>query len=756
MSERKYFTVVTDKGQSKIAQAVAGGQKLNITTFVVGDANGQYYTPTSDMTAIKNEVWRGTISKMEILQDAQKLLRITTVIPAEVSGFVIREMGLLDETGELVAIGNSPDMPKVALQDGASIELKLVMRLAVKNTEALSFTIDPHTVIMTKDMLDTHDVDENAHHELFEGKADKTTMNTELGKKANSSHNHSASDINSGTLPIDRGGTGNTTGNAATATKLQTARTITLSGDITGSATFDGSANKTIATTLKNSGVAAGTYGADLKALAVATWISNNRGLHSTTATSTWTAKQDCTVSFRYTVSSESVSYDYLNITANGTQILANTGGTASTNTLSATLKTGQALVFNYRKDGSNNTNEDCAKISEVKVTPTGGSATNVTTAIFSSFFTATNGVYGFLPLIELQKKSVAGGSGTNGFTLPCVTVDAKGRVTSAIEVFIMPADGGGMTKSEIDNVMKGTGTGDNNVALGNNSLSQNTTGYQNTAIGVSALEKNKTGLRNVAIGVATLTSNTEGAYNTAIGNNALCMSTAGKDNVAIGIESLYYNTGDENTAVGNHTLELVEGYKNVAIGFYAMRSSGQGNLNTAIGYKALTNNTNYSNCTGLGANSSVTGSNQVQLGDSSVTVYAQKALVTRSDARDKIDIEDSPLGLNFIMKLRPVKYRMNSREAYFEEGKERDFTATNDGSKAGKRPHYGLIAQEVKQSMNELGVDFAGYLDSKVDGGEDVLSLGYTEFIAPMIKAIQQQQQMIEQLQKEIEKLKG
>ncbi len=115
MATRKYFTVVTDIGQSKIAEAVAGGQKLNITTFVVGDGNGSYYTPTSDMTSIKQEVWRGTISEADMIQDTQKILRITTVIPAEVSGFVVREMGLLDETGELIAIGNSPDMPKVSL-----------------------------------------------------------------------------------------------------------------------------------------------------------------------------------------------------------------------------------------------------------------------------------------------------------------------------------------------------------------------------------------------------------------------------------------------------------------------------------------------------------------------------------------------------------------------------------------------------------------------------------------------------------------
>lgn len=551
MAERKYFTIVTGKGQIKIANAMVYGQKLNISTVVVGDGNGTYYVPTSDMTSIKNEVWRGTISKTEILQDAQKIIRITTVIPAEVSGFVVREIGLLDEDGELVAIGNVPDLPKVALQDGASTELKLVMRLAVKNTEVFSFTIDPHTVIMTKDMLDMHDIDENAHQELLDKKADKTTMTTELDKKvdktamatelekkANTNHTHNyagsssaggsatsavklqttrtidgmnfngsanithfgvcstAADVaektvslsgfvltegarvavffaNSNTHSNPKLNVNSTGAKAiscikgswapvgqweanqivefvyysshwimitANARRLYTARTLALGGDVTGSTSFDGSANKTITATLANSGVKAGTYGANVMKLALSTWISNNRGLHSTTATSTWTAKQDFSLSFRYTVSSESASYDYLNITAAGTQILANTGGTATTNTLTTTLKTGQTIIFNYRKDGSNNTNEDCAKISEVKVTPTGGSATTVTTANFGTYFTATNGAYAFLPLVELQNKFEAGGAGTNGFTLPCVTVDTKGRVTSANEVFIMPS----------------------------------------------------------------------------------------------------------------------------------------------------------------------------------------------------------------------------------------------------------------------------------------------------------------------------
>ena len=843
MAERKYFTIITDKGQIKIANAMVYGQKLNISTVVVGDGNGTYYVPTSDMTSIKNEVWRGTISKTEILQDAQKIIRITTVIPAEVSGFVVREIGLLDEDGELVAIGNVPDLPKVALQDGASTELKLVMRLVVKNTEVFSFTIDPHTVIMTKDMLDMHDIDENAHQELLDKKADKTTMTTELDKKvdktamatelekkANTNHTHNyagsssaggsatsavklqttrtidgmnfngsanithfgvcstAADVaektvslsgfvltegarvavffaNSNTHSNPKLNVNSTGAKAiscikgswapvgqweanqivefvyysshwimitANARRLYTARTLALGGDVTGSTSFDGSANKTITATLANSGVKAGTYGPlELVTKNNGTvWVSNNVGLHSTSAVCTWKAKQACKVSFRWKVSSESVQYDYLNITAAGTQILANTGGaTEQTGTLTATLAANQTLVFTYRKDGGGNNGQDRAEISEVKY---GAGTADPSTIIYEnnveSYFEITNGTYGFYPAIPI----------------PNITVDAKGRITKEQTVYITPSPKsitGFIKKADIDRIMVGAGTGSSNTAVGINTLYKNTTGASNIANGYNALCENTTGYNNTANGYRALYRNTTGYNNTSNGCSTLYSNTKGCNNTAVGCNALTLNT----IAGGN-----------TAIGCDSLSSNTTGHSNTAIGHLALRSLTTYYNCTGLGANSAVTGSNQVQLGDTAVTVYAQKALVTRSDARDKLDIEDSPLGLNFIMKLRPRKYRMNSREAYFEEGEERDFTATNDGSKAGKRPHYGLVAQEVKETMNELGIDFAGYLDSKIDGGEDVLSLGYTEFIAPMIKAIQQQQQMIEQLQKEIELLKG
>jgi hypothetical protein len=303
----------------------------------------------------------------------------------------------------------------------------------------------------------------------------------------------------------------------------------------------------------------------------------------------------------------------------------------------------------------------------------------------------------------------------------------------------------------------KGGGTISSNIAIGINALTSNTTGSGNTANGENAL-----------------TSNINGSFNTAIGSLSLESNTSGLSSVAIGRASLRVSNGNSNTAVGVTSLrENTTGLENTAIGYQSGYSNITGNQNTAIGNDALYANTAFSNCSGLGNNSAVTGSNQVQLGNSSTTTYAYGAVQNRSDVRDKSDVRDTTLGLEFVNALRPVDFKWDMREDYraeepvapsedaTEEEKAAYETAkakwledvklaniTHDGSKKRNRFHHGLIAQEVKAVIDAKGIDFGGFQDHSLKGGDDVLSIGYNELIAPLIKAIQELSAKIEILE--------
>ena len=235
---------------------------------------------------------------------------------------------------------------------------------------------------------------------------------------------------------------------------------------------------------------------------------------------------------------------------------------------------------------------------------------------------------------------------------------------------------------------------------------------------------------------------------------------TVGKGNgpsgARLGVDALASNTtGQSNTAIGYWALvSNTTGSTNTAIGSTALNSQTTATGNTAIGYAAITNSANYSNIVGLGAQTEVTGNNQVQLGKSNTTTYAYGAVQNRSDVRDKADIRDTQLGLKFISSLRPVDFKWDMREDYrpdplpgnaTEEERAAHLESaklaniTHDGSKKRNRYHHGLIAQEVKAVLDAQGIDFGGYQDHKIAGGDDVLSIGYDELIAPLIKAVQE-----------------
>lgn len=230
---------------------------------------------------------------------------------------------------------------------------------------------------------------------------------------------------------------------------------------------------------------------------------------------------------------------------------------------------------------------------------------------------------------------------------------------------------------------------------------------------------------------------------------------TTGEDNSAFGDRVLErLTTGSNNSGFGSGSLRsIVSGGANTTNGSQALRSLTGGDKNTAIGAFALAfytngaNATSLTNSTGIGCLSKVSGDNQVQLGDSTTTTYAYGAVQDRSDIRDKADIEVTPLGLDFICKVNPVQYRWDYRDDYISIDKEtgKATTLEKDGSKKRSRLHQGVIAQQVKEVIDELGVDFGGYQDHSLSGGCDVKSIGYQEFIPPLIKAIQELKAEIE-----------
>lgn len=131
--------------------ALSQERKLGITYFAVGDGGGSFYTPTTDMTKLKNEVWRSEVSKCYISEESENVIVAEAVIPSNIGGFTIREMGIFDVDGTLIAIGNTPDTQKVKVMDGVVHELELMMNIAISNADNIELTVNPNVITATKE-----------------------------------------------------------------------------------------------------------------------------------------------------------------------------------------------------------------------------------------------------------------------------------------------------------------------------------------------------------------------------------------------------------------------------------------------------------------------------------------------------------------------------------------------------------------------------------------------------------------------------
>jgi hypothetical protein len=278
--------------------------------------------------------------------------------------------------------------------------------------------------------------------------------------------------------------------------------------------------------------------------------------------------------------------------------------------------------------------------------------------------------------------------------------------------------------------------TASGNTANGYQALYSATDGQSNTATGHSALRFNTGGISNNATGSGALYSNTTGNQNTAIGHIALYSNTNGYHNTANGYRALMANTtGNYNTATGSSALRFnTNGYHNTANGYRALYSNTTGTKNTATGYYAGNTNTTGTNNTFLGNNAvntagGVTASDTIVLGNSSVTTLrCQTATISAlSDARDKKDVIDIPLGLDFLNDLRPVKFTWNQRDRGRID-----------------LPDSGFIAQEALETVMNYDADWFGLVDHQ---NPEHFELSPAKLIPVLVKAVQELSQQNQEL---------
>lgn len=170
-NKREYKTLITAIGKAKIAAAVHGSGKVNITQAAVGDGNGNYYIPTADMTTLVNEVWRGDIAGKWINEQSSNMADVKVILPADVGGFTVREAALFDEYGDMIAICNIPDTEKAVITTGAAGTLTIIMHIVLTDVDVVEFTVDPHLDVVTaadvEAAIQRHNADQNAHEAKF-------------------------------------------------------------------------------------------------------------------------------------------------------------------------------------------------------------------------------------------------------------------------------------------------------------------------------------------------------------------------------------------------------------------------------------------------------------------------------------------------------------------------------------------------------------------------------------------------------------
>lgn len=151
MADEQFYTILTNKGKAKIANATLLNSNVTLTTLKVGDGNGAYYNPTEEQTDLKNVVHTCQVGSISIDKKNPNWVVVETIIPGSVGGFIIREIGLFDTEGDMIAVGKYPETYKPVVANGASKDLNVRTIFEVSNAENVTLNINPSVIIATKE-----------------------------------------------------------------------------------------------------------------------------------------------------------------------------------------------------------------------------------------------------------------------------------------------------------------------------------------------------------------------------------------------------------------------------------------------------------------------------------------------------------------------------------------------------------------------------------------------------------------------------
>ncbi len=323
--------------------------------------------------------------------------------------------------------------------------------------------------------------------------------------------------------------------------------------------------------------------------------------------------------------------------------------------------------------------------------------------------------------------------------------------------------------------------SGFRNTGIGYKSLLNNTTGWWNDAFGYKTLYSNTTGSDNMAVGHAVLFSNTTGIHNVGVGNDAIVSNTTGGGNSVVGYGALYFNNdpigyntamgynamwastiGSFNTAIGRSSLTNTTGTYNTALGDNSGGNNTSGSNNTFIGSSADASVNSLTNATAIGYQASVSANNTMVLGNNSITALKcnVQTITALSDGRFKTDIRKDVPGLDFILKLTPVTYHLDVHKlnAYTRNAGNAssalpvNYNPSEEAAIRNKESieYSGFIAQDVEKAAEKVGYNFSGVY--KPQNSKDTWGLGYSEFVVPLVKAVQEQQDQIKQLNNQVD----